>query len=52
MQGWRRKPWWRQDVGAALAFKEEGEPEGKRGAVGRVEGWYWSLNRGRRLAIV
>lgn len=38
----RGEPGWGEDVGAALAFEEEGEPEGEGGAVGWVEGWCWA----------
>jgi hypothetical protein len=33
-----REPGGREDVGAALAFEEEGEPEGEGGALGGNEG--------------
>lgn len=44
----RGEPGWGEDVGAALAFEEEGEPEGEGGAVGWVEGWCWALGDKRR----
>lgn len=39
----RMQPGWRDDVGASLAFQQEGEPEGKGGAVGGLEGGGWAL---------
>ena len=49
----RREPGRGEDVGAALAFEEEGEPEGERGAVGWVEGWCWALgHKGRDISIL
>lgn len=33
------EPGWGGNVGAALAFEEEGEPEGESRAVGWGEGW-------------
>ena len=40
----RVQPAWREDVGAALFFEEEGEPEGEVGSVRRAEGGGWALN--------
>lgn len=37
MEGEGGEPGWWEDVGAALAFEEEGEPEGKKGSIGRIE---------------
>ena len=42
------EPGWGEDVGAALAFEKEGEPEGEGGAVGRVEWRCWALGDKRR----
>ena len=39
-----------EDVGAALALEEEGEPEGERGAVGGLEGWDRALLVGKMSA--
>jgi len=43
MEGRGGEPGWGEDVGAALAFEEESEPEGERSTVGGVEGWCWAL---------
>lgn len=37
------EPRGREDVGAALALEEEGEPEGNIASSGRSEGWCWAL---------
>lgn len=36
-EGMRVEPWRRQNVGAALALEQEGEPQGDVGSVRRVE---------------
>lgn len=44
------EPGWRGDVGAFLAFEEEGEPEGELGWKGGVEAFCRALEReGREL---
>lgn len=42
-EGFGVEPWWGHDVGAALAFEQDGEPEGEVGALGWDEGFGWAL---------
>jgi hypothetical protein len=42
-EGMRVEPWRRQDVGAALALEQEGEPERDVGSVRRIEGFERAL---------
>ena len=42
-EGGRVEPLGRDDVGAFLAFQQEGEPEGYVGALGWVERGRWAL---------
>lgn len=44
VEGGGEEPGWGENVGAALAFEEEGEPEGDGCAVGWPEGGCWALN--------
>ena len=37
------QPWWREDVGAALAFEEESEPEGNVAPLRWIERFEGSL---------
>jgi len=46
------QPGGRDDVGAALLFEEEGEPEGEFGAVGRAQGGGFALEIGRVSSVV
>lgn len=43
-RGWVQ-PGGRHDVGAALFFEKEGEPEGELGAPGGLEGWCFALRK-------
>lgn len=42
-EGVRVQPWWRENVGAALTFEEESEPEGNVASLRRIEGFEGSL---------
>lgn len=43
VEGGGEEPGWGEDVGSALAFEKEGEPEGELGAEGWAEGLCCSL---------
>ena len=43
-EGGGEEPGWRENIGSALAFEEEGKPEGERRTVWWSEGWRWPLD--------
>jgi len=45
VEGGGEEPGWGENVGAALAFEEEGEPEGDGCAVGWPEGGCWASEK-------